>query len=368
MLETIGVADRLDGVTCAIRAIRVSEGLKPGGIAFEPGEDDDPLGIMVENRLLRAALRDTALAAERLDLLMPARPAEVVRDGNGVRVALADGRLLDRARAGRRRGPQLADARGRRDRRRPVALRPCRDRRHHRPRKVARGDRLRDLLPRRAVRDPADAGGRGRAAALGDRLVGQGARRRGDARPARPRARARDREKDGRLPGRGRLGRAALELSARLPPCGDDHRRAPRPDRRRRPRHPPDRRPGPQSRLPRRRRSGRGAGRRRAARPGPRRRAAPRPLRALAQPRHLHGGDGDRQPDPALRRARPRRLGAAPPRHGRGAADRAAQGPADGRGARRERASCRCCCAACRSRPSRSPRVRPRRSAGSAGP
>ena len=94
MLEAIGVAERLAGVTCAIRAIRVSEGLQPGGILFAPGEEDDPLGIMVENRLLRGALRDTALAAERLDLLMPARPAGVVRDGAGVRVALADGRLL----------------------------------------------------------------------------------------------------------------------------------------------------------------------------------------------------------------------------------------------------------------------------------
>ena len=94
MLEAIGVAGRLEGVTCAIRAIRVSEGLKPGGISFEPGEADDPLGIMVENRLLRGALRDTALAAAQLQLLMPARPAEVVRDGAGVRVALAEGRLL----------------------------------------------------------------------------------------------------------------------------------------------------------------------------------------------------------------------------------------------------------------------------------
>jgi 2-octaprenyl-6-methoxyphenol hydroxylase len=94
MLEAIGVAERLAGVTCAIRGIRVSDGLKPGGIFFEPEEDDDPLGIMVENRLLRAALRETALAAERVKLLMPARPAEVVRDGDGVRVALADGRLL----------------------------------------------------------------------------------------------------------------------------------------------------------------------------------------------------------------------------------------------------------------------------------
>src|SRR4051812_3265975 len=94
MLETIGVAARLEGVTCAIRAIRVSEGLKPGGILFESGAGDDPLGIMVENRLLRAALRDTALTSERLNLLMPARPAEVVRDGAGVRVALADGRVV----------------------------------------------------------------------------------------------------------------------------------------------------------------------------------------------------------------------------------------------------------------------------------
>jgi 2-octaprenyl-6-methoxyphenol hydroxylase len=101
MLEALGVADRLEGVTCAIRGIRVSDGLGPGGIAFEPDPDPgsgsgagDPLGIMVENRLLRAALRECALAAERLELLIPAAPGEVVRDADGVRVALADGRLL----------------------------------------------------------------------------------------------------------------------------------------------------------------------------------------------------------------------------------------------------------------------------------
>jgi 2-octaprenyl-6-methoxyphenol hydroxylase len=94
MLEAIGVAERLAGVTCAIRAIRVSDGLKPGGIAFDPGDDEDPLGMMVENRLLRAALRESALAARRVDLLMPARPAEVVRDAAGARVTLADGRTL----------------------------------------------------------------------------------------------------------------------------------------------------------------------------------------------------------------------------------------------------------------------------------
>jgi len=94
MLEAVGVAERLERVTCAIRAIRVSEGLEPGGILFDPQEEGDPLGIMVENRLLRAALRETALDAGRVALIMPARPAEVVRDASGVRVALGDGRLL----------------------------------------------------------------------------------------------------------------------------------------------------------------------------------------------------------------------------------------------------------------------------------
>jgi len=93
MLETIGVAERLEGKTCPIRAIRVSDGLKPRGILFD-GEVENPLGTMVENRLLRAALREAARDAERIQLLMPARPGETMRDENGVRVALEDGRLL----------------------------------------------------------------------------------------------------------------------------------------------------------------------------------------------------------------------------------------------------------------------------------
>jgi 2-octaprenyl-6-methoxyphenol hydroxylase len=49
---------------------------------------------MFENRLLRAAMRDTAMACEKVTLLMPAKPAEVVRDAHGVRVALEDSRLV----------------------------------------------------------------------------------------------------------------------------------------------------------------------------------------------------------------------------------------------------------------------------------
>jgi 2-octaprenyl-6-methoxyphenol hydroxylase len=94
MLETIGVGERLEDEGCPIRTIRVSDGLAPGGLVFDPADEDDPLGMMFENRRLRAVLRETALAAARVTLLMPARPAEIVRDEAGVRVALEDSRVV----------------------------------------------------------------------------------------------------------------------------------------------------------------------------------------------------------------------------------------------------------------------------------
>jgi 2-octaprenyl-6-methoxyphenol hydroxylase len=93
MLQAIGVGDRLEGHGCPIQSIRVSDGLEPGGISFDPPDGDDPLGIMFENRRLRQALRETAAEAEDIRLLMPAEAAETVRDAMGVRVALKDGRL-----------------------------------------------------------------------------------------------------------------------------------------------------------------------------------------------------------------------------------------------------------------------------------
>ena len=94
MLEAIGVGERLAGQGNPIRSIRVSDGFEPGGLVFDPPAGDGPLGIMFENRLLRATLREAALAAEGVQLLMPARPAEVVRDAAGVRVALEDSRVV----------------------------------------------------------------------------------------------------------------------------------------------------------------------------------------------------------------------------------------------------------------------------------
>jgi 2-octaprenyl-6-methoxyphenol hydroxylase len=92
MLEAIGIADRLDGETCPIRSIRVSDGFRPGGIVFDAPDADDPLGIMVENRRLRQVLREAALDSAKVRLLMPAQAAEIVRDSASARVALEDGR------------------------------------------------------------------------------------------------------------------------------------------------------------------------------------------------------------------------------------------------------------------------------------
>ncbi|MEA3066520.1 MAG: 2-octaprenyl-6-methoxyphenol hydroxylase [Sphingomonadales bacterium] len=94
MLEAIGLARRLDGEGCPILSIRVSDGLRPGGIVFDAEEADDPLGIMVENRRLRQVLREAALDAGGVKLLMPAEAADIVRDSSGVRVALEDGRVV----------------------------------------------------------------------------------------------------------------------------------------------------------------------------------------------------------------------------------------------------------------------------------
>ncbi|WP_231639378.1 FAD-dependent monooxygenase [Sphingomonas profundi] len=94
MLEAIGVGDRLAGQGCPIAAIRVSDGLAPGGLMFDPAADDGAVGIMFENRRLRAALRAAAEAAAGVTLLTPARPDAVTRDAAGVRVTLADGRTI----------------------------------------------------------------------------------------------------------------------------------------------------------------------------------------------------------------------------------------------------------------------------------
>ncbi|MDB5684918.1 MAG: 2-octaprenyl-3-methyl-6-methoxy,4-benzoquinol hydroxylase, partial [Sphingomonas bacterium] len=94
MLEAIGLGDRLAAKGCPIRAIEVSDGLAPGGLSFDPDLAEGPLGLMFENRVLRAALHAEASARPGIALSMRVRPTQVTRDATGVRVLLDDGRTL----------------------------------------------------------------------------------------------------------------------------------------------------------------------------------------------------------------------------------------------------------------------------------
>ena len=93
MLRTIGVADHLQQPGCPIHTIAVADGLRPGGLHFEP-DDDEALGWMHENRHLRAALRARADAGKNTWLLWKSRVASAERGGHQVVVALEDGRKL----------------------------------------------------------------------------------------------------------------------------------------------------------------------------------------------------------------------------------------------------------------------------------
>jgi 2-octaprenyl-6-methoxyphenol hydroxylase len=91
MLDTIGVAARLDGQFCPIERIWVSDGLQPGALDFVPPEDDGPMGMMVENRALRLALAKAAEGAANLTRFQPDQAVDVERDLDGVRVTLKSG-------------------------------------------------------------------------------------------------------------------------------------------------------------------------------------------------------------------------------------------------------------------------------------
>jgi 2-octaprenyl-6-methoxyphenol hydroxylase len=93
MIQTIGVADHLKEPGCPIWRIAVADGLKPGGLHFDP-DDNEPLGFMHENRNLREALHARAAAGKNVWLLWESRVTSVDRGAHGVVVALEDGRKL----------------------------------------------------------------------------------------------------------------------------------------------------------------------------------------------------------------------------------------------------------------------------------
>lgn len=104
--RALGVAERLEPLAQPISRILVTDGSAPGPSATAPppvflsfGSDDldaepgEPMGRMVENRHIRAALA-AALKAVKVKSFAPARVTAVERDGPLGRVTLADGKVL----------------------------------------------------------------------------------------------------------------------------------------------------------------------------------------------------------------------------------------------------------------------------------
>jgi 2-octaprenyl-6-methoxyphenol hydroxylase len=94
MFEAIGIADVLRPYSCPIRRIDVRDGLSPEALDFTPGVDDDPLGIMVENRLIRKALVGATAQAQGITRFVPDHAAQIDRDAHRATVTLASGKIL----------------------------------------------------------------------------------------------------------------------------------------------------------------------------------------------------------------------------------------------------------------------------------
>ena len=94
MLRALGLGEVLDTNGCAIRAIRVTDGTAPQFLHFDAGDAGDPLGIMLENRLLRTALLAAVRAAPEITLIAPAEVASLLRDDIAATLTLADGRVF----------------------------------------------------------------------------------------------------------------------------------------------------------------------------------------------------------------------------------------------------------------------------------
>ena len=94
MFDAIGVTAHFPVPGGPIRRIRTSDGLAPGSLTFDAGEDDEALGWMHENRHLRAALRSRAEAGKGITLRYKSRAASVDRAEHGVTVSLESGEVL----------------------------------------------------------------------------------------------------------------------------------------------------------------------------------------------------------------------------------------------------------------------------------
>ena len=118
MLDALGVGERLRPHACRMDHILVTDGRRPGAaskpmspayLRFDAAEIGDanggePLGYMVENRHIRAALA-TGIAEAGIEVLAPASVAAVATDSFSATVTLADEAVL--------RAPLVVGAEGR---------------------------------------------------------------------------------------------------------------------------------------------------------------------------------------------------------------------------------------------------------------
>lgn len=94
MLEALGAADLLDGKAAPMAAVEVRDGKNGAPLDFTPGERDGPLGRVVPNRDLNAALFDLAKDDPAIELVTG---SEIVARRFGefrAEADLADGRTL----------------------------------------------------------------------------------------------------------------------------------------------------------------------------------------------------------------------------------------------------------------------------------
>lgn len=94
MFEALGVAPHLDGRTCPIDRIWVSEGLGAGALDFAPDAEDGALGQMVENRELRRAIDAAATGLPGLTRFQPDRIVKSARGPYRVEATLESGAEL----------------------------------------------------------------------------------------------------------------------------------------------------------------------------------------------------------------------------------------------------------------------------------
>lgn len=92
LLRSIGVWEAIEPDAQPILDIRVSDGEAPWFLHYDhKAVGGEPLGHIVENRNLRAALHDRAGAAALIDHRAPAVLDHMVRNANGVEAVLDDG-------------------------------------------------------------------------------------------------------------------------------------------------------------------------------------------------------------------------------------------------------------------------------------